>query len=39
MAMFPQLFDSVPDALIIVDPSGRIVLANENAARLIGYPT
>lgn len=39
MAMFPQLFESVPDALIIVDQTGRIVLANENAARLFGYST
>jgi len=39
MAMFPQLFESVPDALIIVDQNGRIVLANENATRLFGYPT
>lgn len=37
MAMFPQLFESVPDALIIADQKGRIVLANENAARLFGY--
>ena len=36
--MFPQLFDSVPDALIIVDEQGRIVMANQNAERLFGYP-
>ena len=36
--MFPQLFDSVPDALIVVDGEGRIVLANPQAERLFGYP-
>ena len=36
--MFPQLFDSVPDALIVVDASGRIVIANPQAERLFGYP-
>lgn len=36
--MYPQLFDSVPDALIIVDGTGRIELANRNAERLFGYP-
>ncbi|WP_147652685.1 PAS domain S-box protein [Vulcaniibacterium gelatinicum] len=38
MAIFPQLFESVPDALIVVDGEGRIVLANGNAERLFGYP-
>ncbi|MFD0737882.1 PAS domain S-box protein [Lysobacter koreensis] len=36
--MFPQLFDSVPDALIVVDHDGRIVIANPQAERLFGYP-
>lgn len=37
--MFPQLFDNVPDALIVVDTSGRIVIANPQAERLFGYPS
>ncbi|MHB8911558.1 MAG: PAS domain S-box protein [Lysobacter sp.] len=37
--MFPQLFDSVPDALIVVDGGGRIVIANPQAERLFGYPS
>ncbi len=35
--MFPELFESVPDALIVVDGSGCIVAANRHAARLFGY--
>lgn len=35
--VFPQLFESVPDALIVVDESGRIVLANQQAERLFSY--
>jgi PAS domain S-box-containing protein len=38
MPIFPQLFESVPDALVITDQAGRIVLANHNATRLFGYP-
>ena len=38
MITFPQLFESVPDALVIVDSDGRILMANGNAARLFGYP-
>jgi PAS domain S-box-containing protein len=35
--MFRELFESVPDALIVVDGSGCIVAANGHAARLFGY--
>ena len=35
--MFSQLFESVPDALLVVGRDGRIELANENAERLFGY--
>lgn len=38
MPMFPQLFESVPDALVITDQAGRIVMANRNAEHLFGYP-
>jgi PAS domain S-box-containing protein len=37
--MYSQLFESVPDALVVVDGSGRIVLANGHAERLFGYPS
>ncbi|KXU98390.1 hypothetical protein AB839_03110 [Stenotrophomonas sp. DDT-1] len=36
--VFPQLFESVPDALVVVDETGRIALANQQAERLFGYP-
>ena len=36
--MFPQLFDTVPDALIVVDDAGRITMANRQAEVLFGYP-
>jgi len=35
--VFSQLFDSVPDALIVVDHGGRIVSANRQAELLFGY--
>lgn len=35
---FPGLFEAVPDALVVVDRSGRIVQANGQAERLFGYP-
>jgi PAS domain S-box-containing protein len=34
---FPELFESVPDALVVVDGSGCIVAANGHASRLFGY--
>jgi PAS domain S-box-containing protein len=35
---FAQLVDFVPDAIVGVDPGGRIVLANHQAEALFGYP-
>ena len=35
--MFPELFEAVPDALILVDDAGRITHANAQAERLFGY--
>ncbi len=35
--MRSPLFEAVPDALLVVDPRGRIVWANGNAGRLFGY--
>ncbi|MEO8160060.1 MAG: PAS domain S-box protein [Arenimonas sp.] len=35
--IFPELFESVPDALVVVDGSGTIVAANGHADRLFGY--
>jgi PAS domain S-box-containing protein len=37
-ALYPDLFDAVPDALIVVDDAGRIALANRQAEQLFGYP-
>jgi len=34
----PALFETVPDALVVVDGGGRIVLANGHAERMFGYP-
>jgi PAS domain S-box-containing protein len=36
--MLSQLFDNVPDALVVVDDTGRILLANRQAENLFGYP-
>jgi PAS domain S-box-containing protein len=35
--LFKALFDTAPDAMIVVDHDGRIVLANPPAERLFGY--
>ncbi|MCF7220359.1 PAS domain S-box protein [Marilutibacter chinensis] len=36
--MLEQLFELIPDAMIVVDREGRIVRANSHAERLFGYP-
>jgi PAS domain S-box-containing protein len=38
-SVFRSLFSAYPDALLLVDQSGLIVMANEAAARLLGYET
>ena len=35
--MFRELFDTAPDAMIVVDHSGHVVRANPQAVRLFGY--
>ena len=36
--LYRALFETAPDAMIVVARDGRIVLANPQAARLFGYP-
>jgi len=36
-ALFRALFDTAPDAMIVVDHEGRIVLANPQAENMFGY--
>jgi len=36
-SVFRSLFQAYPDALLLVDPAGQIVLANPAAAQLLGY--
>jgi len=35
--VYSELFETVPDALLVVDENGRIVLANRHTAKLFGY--
>ena len=35
--VFVGLFDAYPDGVLLVDPAGRIVLANQAAATVLGY--
>ncbi|SDR03865.1 ATP-binding protein [Pseudoxanthomonas sp. CF125] len=36
--MYPELFEAVPDALVLVDGQGLIVQTNSQALSLFGYP-
>ena len=36
-SQFETLFDAAPDAMLIVDPAGKIVLVNEQTERIFGY--
>ena len=36
-ALYQSLFSAYPDALLLVDSAGRIVLSNPEATRLLGY--
>jgi PAS domain S-box-containing protein len=36
-ALYRSLFAAYPDALLLVDASGHIVLSNPEASRLLGY--
>lgn len=35
--MLPELFESMPDAVLVVDPDGRIALVNRTTEALFGY--
>jgi PAS domain S-box-containing protein len=37
MEIYQRIFESAPDAQLVVDPAGRIALANARAESLFGY--
>lgn len=37
-ALFHQLFEAVPVAVVLLDPEGRVLRANRPVGRLFGYP-
>ena len=37
-ATFKALFETAPDAMVVIDASGLIILSNPQAERLFGYP-
>ena len=38
-ALYRSLFAAYPDALLLVDANGHVVLSNPQASRLLGYST
>ncbi|SEI94546.1 PAS domain S-box protein [Frateuria terrea] len=36
--LYRTLFETAPDAMVVVDPTGDVVLVNPQAQRLFGYP-
>ncbi len=38
MEIYHRIFESAPDAQLVIDPAGRIALVNAQAESLFGYP-